>query len=106
MEEKLVSEWHQFGGTIDLQARVNGKFSLVDFKTSNGLWPEHVIQLSAYRALMMEVGAGEPEEVYILHLPKEKGEFHPKRFYDLSKHWKVFMNLRNIEYHREELTKN
>jgi hypothetical protein len=108
MEERLVSEWYQFGGTIDLQANVNGKFSLVDFKTSNGLWPEHVIQLSAYEKLMLEsgsIGKG-PEDVYILHLPKDDADFHAKPFYDLENYWRVFVNLRNIEYHREELTKN
>lgn len=108
MEERLVSEWHRFGGTIDLQANVNGKFSLVDFKTSNGLWPEHVIQLSAYEKLMVESGeiGKPPEDIYILHLPKDNAEFHAKPFYDLSKHWEVFLSLRNIEHYREELTKN
>lgn len=108
MEERLVSEWHQFGGTIDLQANVNGKFSLVDFKTSNGLWPDHVIQLSAYEKLMVESGelGKPPEDIYILHLPKEDGGFTPKPFYDLSDHWQVFLNLLNIERYREKLTKN
>lgn len=103
MEERLVSEWHQFGGTIDLQAYVNGKFSLVDFKTSNGIYPDHVIQLSAYEKLMTEAGNA-PETKYILHLHKERGDFKPLPYYDLEEYWEVFLHCLGLDYYREKLS--
>lgn len=39
----------KFAGTIDLVCTINGEPYIVDFKSSQDIWPSHKIQLSAYR---------------------------------------------------------
>lgn len=47
-ERKVYSLNENFAGTVDLIARVNGKLTIADFKTSTGIWPEYRLQLAAY----------------------------------------------------------
>ncbi len=57
VEQRLVSERYQYGGTPDLYAVCNKELILVDFKTNaKGIFPEMVYQVSAYRQLLSEVG--------------------------------------------------
>ncbi len=55
-ELRLVSEKYHYGGTCDIYGLCNGKRTLIDIKTSNGIYVEHKIQVSAYRQLLEEHG--------------------------------------------------
>jgi len=70
----IVSEEYKYGGTIDLLARRENDIYLIDFKTSGGIYPEHLLQVSAYEyAYSQEI---EPiKEVYILQLSKQDDSF-------------------------------
>lgn len=48
-ELHLVSEKYQYGGTTDCISILNGKLTLVDFKTSNAVYDEGRQQVSAYK---------------------------------------------------------
>jgi hypothetical protein len=39
---------HGYGGTFDFIARINGRLTLVDIKTSKGVYPETALQIAAY----------------------------------------------------------
>jgi hypothetical protein len=69
IEESFVSERYQYGGRIDLRAKVRKKKSLVDFKTSPSIYQDHLIQLGSYDNLLIE-NDYEPEEDWILHINK------------------------------------
>lgn len=56
IEMQMVSEEHRYGGTVDWYGEINGKVWLVDLKTSKGLYPEHVFQVSAYHRMLVENG--------------------------------------------------
>ena len=43
---------HRFGGTIDAVLEMDGKITVVDWKTSKEIYPEYFAQLSAYFYLM------------------------------------------------------
>jgi hypothetical protein len=45
-----------FGGTLDLYCELNGKLTLMDFKTSKDIYLSHFIQLSGYILLLEENG--------------------------------------------------
>ncbi len=96
VEAPLVSEAHQFGGTIDLYAKLNGSFWLVDFKTSKGLYPEATHQVVAYRQLLIE--NGHPvDRVRILRIGREASEgFEDKVIANLEPHWELFKHCRAI----------
>lgn len=53
-ETSLVSEEHQYGGTIDLVATILGQPFLLDWKTSKDYYQEMLLQMAAYRALWRE----------------------------------------------------
>lgn len=55
-EIELVSEQYNYGGCVDLIANVNGKRTVIDFKTCSGIWDEAKYQTSAYFNMANENG--------------------------------------------------
>lgn len=94
-EERLVSEWYQYGGTIDFVAPMMGELTMIDFKSANGLYLDHQIQLAAYKNLEEEVNS-RALPTHLLQLGKDEPTFHHHPFPDLSKEWEVFKRLREI----------
>jgi len=73
VEAQLVSDTYRFGGTIDCVAAIDGVLTLVDIKTSSGIYPEHRYQLSAYWRLLLEHGY-EIKGARILRIGRTEGE--------------------------------
>jgi hypothetical protein len=76
-ERAYVSERHQFGGTVDAIGRdMKGRIVLLDWKTSNGVYQDYLIQLAAY-ALLLEECAPEftPRGFHLLRVAKESADF-------------------------------
>ncbi len=98
-ELKLVSEQYQFGGTFDAICEVNGKLVICDWKTSNDVHTEFLIQLGAYRQLIQENLDYKIKGAILLKLDKEeKGvyEEHHYKIKDLNWGWKMFKLLLKI----------
>jgi hypothetical protein len=55
-EIRLVSEEYEYGGTIDCICMIDDVKTLLDFKTSGDIYPEHLIQVAAYEELAKENG--------------------------------------------------
>jgi len=99
-EMKLVSEEYQFGGTFDAVCEVNGKLVICDWKTSNAVYDEFLIQLGAYRQLIQENLGYDIRGAILLRLDKEeKGvyEEHHYKIKDLNWGWKMFKLLLKIQ---------
>ena len=99
-EMKLVSEEYQFGGTFDAVCEVNGKLVICDWKTSNAVYDEFLIQLGAYRQLIQENLGYDIRGAILLKLDKEeKGvyEEHHYKIKDLNWGWKMFKLLLKIQ---------
>lgn len=94
-EARLVSEWLQYGGTLDLIAPIDGVLSLIDFKSTNALYAEHRIQLAAYEWLYEE-NYGEEIPTHLLQVSKDEGDFHHHQFADLSDEMEIFRLLAKI----------
>ncbi|MDI3298351.1 MAG: hypothetical protein QJR08_04185 [Bacillota bacterium] len=92
IEKPLVSERHRYGGTIDAYGVLDGRYCLLDFKTSARIYPEHRIQVSAYLRLLRE--AGYPvEEVRVLRIGRtedEGFEEHVLSERELREGWRIF----------------
>lgn len=92
----LVSEKHKFGGTIDIAA-IKKVTSIVDLKTSNGTYPDHLIQISAYGQLWNENYPDNPiQAYYLLRLGKDDGSFHYHFWQSLPEAWECFKYLRSL----------
>lgn len=104
-ELELVSEKLKYGGKIDLYGIVNGKKTLVDFKTSGGIYPEMIIQLAAYRNLLEENGY-EVEECRILRVGRDESEgWEERKITDTRKHFKLFKHCLEIYRLKKQIEK-
>lgn len=97
IEKPLVSEEWQFGGTCDIYATVDGALELIDLKTG-GIYDEHVVQVSAYRQLLIEHGCP-VERVRILGIPRDDDDgFVERMVADTNTGWLIFTHLLAV-YH-------
>ena len=68
LEETLIHKY--FGGTCDCLLKVDGKYWLIDFKTSNHMNYNYALQLSAYKFLLKELKDIDIDKAMILRLDK------------------------------------
>ncbi|TSC78173.1 MAG: Uncharacterized protein G01um101433_369 [Parcubacteria group bacterium Gr01-1014_33] len=54
VECKVWSLRHRYAGTVDAIATVDGKFGVLDIKTSSGFYPEYNLQTAAYMGALQE----------------------------------------------------
>ena len=54
VERRVWSSRHRYAGTIDALAWVDGKFGVLDIKTSTGFYPEYNLQTAAYVSALQE----------------------------------------------------
>lgn len=74
-------------GKTDLVAKINGRLSVVDFKTGSGFYEDQPLQLAAY-AYALEEELGTPiTDGWIIHLDKVTGKCTPY-FVDITKELK------------------
>lgn len=103
-EIPLVSEAHKFGGTFDAVVIRNGR-AMADWKTSNAVYTENLIQLAAYGALWNENFPDDPIVAgnHLLRFDKEFGDFHHHYWADLSTAWDSFLHMRRLYENDKEL---
>lgn len=76
-EKKIYSRKYNYAGTLDAEADINGKKSVIDFKTSKGIYSEMRYQVAAYQAAREEETGEKYGERYIVRFGKtlnSKGE--------------------------------
>jgi len=92
-EIPLVSEKYRFGGTLDAIGHDSrGRRILLDWKTSNSVYVDYLLQLSAYQALWEEnypddpIGGG----LHLCRFSKDYGDFAHHYFSELDDAWEQF----------------
>lgn len=95
VEKQLVSHCYRYGGTIDLIAvDKHEELTLVDFKTSSGLWPEYSYQVAAYAELWQENYRRLPiQHLLLVRIDKETGEYETKQHTEWKRFWEVYVAL-------------
>ncbi len=95
-EHSLVSNRHNFGGTIDVAA-VKKETCIVDLKTSKDVYADHRIQISAYGQLWNENYPENPiKAYYLLRIDKHTGGFAYYYWPELDRAWEAFLALLKI----------
>jgi hypothetical protein len=103
-EMPLVSEKYQFGGCPDAIGEIDGELCLVDWKTSNSVYQDYLIQLAAYKQLWEE---NNPDRLltggfHLCRFAKSHGDFAHHYYPDLSRAWEQFkLFLRAYEIDKE-----
>lgn len=95
-EMQLVSERYRFGGTPDAIGRIDGVLCLLDWKTSNGVYSDMLLQLAAYRILWEEAHPDEPLAggFHLCRFAKDHGDFSHHYYRELDSARKSFLYLR------------
>lgn len=96
-EKIVISEKFRYGGTLDILADIDGKRTVLDVKTSRGIYDEHFIQTAAYAQAEFET-SGEPvQETRILRIGRVGSEgFEDRPLTDWRTHLDLFACLRRI----------
>ena len=97
-EVSLVSERHKFGGRLDAVGDVGGKLVLVDWKTSNSVYADYLLQLAGYRILWEE---NYPDHrltggFHLCRFAKEHGDFSHHYFKSLDLEAGTFLAMRQL----------
>ena len=101
-EMHIVSEEFRFGGTPDAVGRDSqGRFVLLDWKTSNNTYLEYIIQLAAYDHLVT-LKYEQPARTHLLRVGKDFADFHhhswPRDVID-----RAFSSFRQMRWLYDEL---
>lgn len=96
-EENLVSQEHRFGGTFDALGRdAQGRIVLIDWKTSNAVYGDYLVQLAAYGQLIKENKGIDVQGYHLLRVRKETADFSHHYWEDLSDAWRAFVLMREL----------
>jgi len=102
-EIRLSSEKYLFGGTADCIVEIDGEIVLVDFKTSKGVYTEHIIQLGAYKHMIEEMTDYKIDRCMVIRIAKgelEEGEERIQPHYIdndmIELGWETFKQARDL----------
>ena len=96
-EEELVSEVYQFGGSPDaIGIDAQHRFCIIDWKTSNAIYQDYLIQIAAYRVLWEENHPDKPITggFHLLRFSKEHADFAHHYWSELDDAWEQFKLFR------------
>jgi hypothetical protein len=105
-EIQLVSEKHRYGGTPDAIGLIGNSLTLLDWKTSNAVYSDYLIQLAAYANLWNENNPERPITggFHLLRFSKENGDFAHHYYASLDVEWAQFLDFRRC-YDRDKSIK-
>lgn len=92
-ERIVYSKKHNYAGFLDAVAMNVKERILVDFKSSNGIYPEMVLQVAGYKIAYEEETKKKIDRAMIIRLGKETGEFEVRELDDMGKDEKAFLGL-------------
>jgi len=95
-EVELVSEKYKFGGCNDLIFRGNKGLAIGDIKTSSGVYPDYLIQISGYANLWNENHPDDPITggYHLLRFSKDNADFSHHYWSELDDAWEQFKLFR------------
>lgn len=93
---EMVSDQHRFGGKLDVFADIDGRRTVLDFKTGKHIYTEHLYQVAAYAEMLRERGE-RVDEIRILQIGRSGSEgFSERVLSDWQNHWLAFLALRQL----------
>lgn len=93
VEVPLVSVNHSVGGTLDAILKINDKYAIGDWKSSNSLYADYLCQIAAYRVLWEECYPDYPITggYHLIRFDKEYGDFEHRWFRNLQEEERAFL---------------
>ena len=104
IETPLVSDIHNFGGTLDIYAKVNKLLELIDLKTGKGIYDEHLIQVGGGYIILLEEHKHPFDKVRILNIPRTNNEkFYEEDEINIAICKKIFLNCLENYYSKKQI---
>ncbi len=92
--EILVGDIRYSAGTLDFLAIMNGKLTLIDFKTSNAVdQVSYSAQVAAYKYFFEKMTGLKIKDCKILHLSKDYDKFEVWKIQNIGKAWTAFKQI-------------
>lgn len=79
VERMVFSPTYGFVGRFDAVAEVDGKVSIIDYKTSKGIYSEYLYQIAGYWIAVSEEDGIAPEQCVVIRFDKEGTIFDPEK---------------------------
>lgn len=97
-EVSLVSQAHRFGGRLDaVGTNGEGGLVLLDWKTSNAVYAEYLLQMAGYKILWEETYPDLPlVGFHLCRFAKEQGDFSHHYFPSLTHESETFLLMRHL----------
>lgn len=98
IEQMVFSLEHEYAGTLDLLAEVNGVLTVVDWKTGKAVYWEAHLQSVAYQVALAEMGHQKAQAGMILRLPKVETDpnFEPVSAMAVSDLFPTFLAVKKV----------
>ena len=100
-----MSEKYRYGGTLDFYCKVDGKLTLIDFKSGKGIFNEHFLQTSSYANLLTE-NKYKVQQIMILNIGRNEDEPFQHREIPMKtakKYFEMFKALLKVYYIKKDL---
>jgi hypothetical protein len=103
-EAMVYSKKYDYAGILDLEAKINNKLVIVDFKTSKGVYNEMRYQVAAYQNAREEMTGKTYGNRILVRFDKETGDFHLHELDNQKADFKAFVGALAIKRREQELT--
>lgn len=95
-EMTVISKEHGYAGTVDCVAQIGDQVYIIDWKTSQYIWPEYEIQISAYKQALKEMGKKtENAKLAVLQIGYRKNKKNFK-FTEIEDKFPLFLHAKGI----------
>ena len=91
LEVHLWSETYKYAGTTDFIGLVDGKLTILDWKTSKAIYNEYWLQIAAYVHAFEELTGVKVDQVGILCIRDGKTIYKVKTYEEMIEHFPVFL---------------
>lgn len=100
-EKTLISKKHAFAGTLDCLAKIGDQLWIIDFKTSQYVWPEHELQISSYKQALTETTKYSDVKLAILQVGYKRNK-NMYKFTEVEDKFDLFLHAKAIWSHETE----
>lgn len=88
-ERKIYSKKYDYAGTLDVEAYINKRRGIIDFKTSKAIYKDYELQLGAYIQARHEEDGANYTNNYIVRIGKD-GDFEAQKLKNWRKSFRSF----------------
>jgi hypothetical protein len=97
-DTKVASLIHGYGGSLDALGRRKDSYIILDWKTSNGIYPEYALQVAAYGQAFFETFGVYCQEGIIVRFGKKLPiDFDTKIVGDMEVAFQAFLNAKRLK---------